>query len=485
MKKLKKLLSMGLAAALAVCAITASALAIPTSGAVGAMIETGTVTIKNAMAGVTYEFFRVFDIDGITADGKNSFITNSTWDTAVRTLTAFVTVADNGVGSLVTPKEDFNSNANNANSKAQEFALAALAAGSSIAPDETVEVKTSGTEIVSDLQYGFYVVKSSRANEDPQYTVFTLNQAAVKIDEKNPVYPQIEKLVNGVKTISTDFNDRFTYTITIKAAAGTDTYTITDTMPAYIKYVADSLKLEKKVGGTTTALDQGKDYTVDREDDNAVALTLSADLRNSLTDGDEIIITYEADLAPNEHTLNAYTNTAKLTYEGNRELSDSAAVFSGHIGFYKRDGSTNSPLADAKFVVKNAQGQYAVLEGEGLNYSFKKWTNDQDEATVITTVNSSTIHTIRGFKAGTYTLVEISAPEGYVKAEDTDIKIEEIRNEAGNITSLTTASATIINNPGSELPDTGGVGTTLFYAAGAALILCAGVLAVCKRRKKA
>lgn len=44
---------------------------------------------------------------------------------------------------------------------------------------------------------------------------------------------------------------------------------------------------------------------------------------------------------------------------------------------------------------------------------------------------------------------------------------------------------TIINSPDSQLPDTGGVGTTLFYAAGAALILCTGVLAICKHRKKA
>ena len=44
---------------------------------------------------------------------------------------------------------------------------------------------------------------------------------------------------------------------------------------------------------------------------------------------------------------------------------------------------------------------------------------------------------------------------------------------------------TIINNPGSQLPDTGGVGTTAFYLAGGALVLCAGVLAICKHRKKA
>ena len=483
MKNAKKLLAALLAAVMAIGVLAGAALADePDDEVIAAAPATGTVTIKNAMAGVTYELYRVFDIDGVTEDGKkSSFVTNDKWDAVVREISnGFYTVSGSGVGGIIIPAEDFTSN-----TKAQEFAKTVLDAGTDIQPEATEKITTSGTHTISGLTYGFYVVKSSRANENPQYTVFTLNKAAVEIDEKNPVYPQIDKLVDGQKTISTDFNDRFTYTITIKAAAGTDTYTITDTMPVCIKYVANSLKLQKKVGGVTSDLERDTNYTVTQENDDIVALTLSADLRNSLTDGDEIIITYQADLAPNENTLNAYTNTAKLTYETDREISSRAAVFSGHIGFYKVDGHTNSNLAGAQFIVKNDQGQYAVLEGEGLSYSFKEWTNAQDKATVITTVNSSTIHTIRGFKAGTYTLVEISAPDGYVKADDTDIKIEEIRNDLGYITGLSSASATIINNPGSQLPDTGGVGTTLFYAAGAALILCAGVLAVCKRRKKA
>ena len=311
-----------------------------------------------------------------------------------------------------------------------------------------------------------------------------MNKSAAEIDEKNPVYPQIEKLVDGQKTISTDFNTRFTYTITIKAA-GTDTYTVSDTMPVCIKYMVGSLKLQKKVDGVTSDLTQDTDYTVTQEDNDVVALELSAALRSSLTDGDEVIISYQADLAPNENTLNAYTNTAKLTYETNREISDRASVFSGHIGFYKVDGRTNSPLPGAQFLVKNAQGQYAVLEGSSLNCTFKEWASAPAQATRITTTDSTAIITIRGFKVGTYTLVEAQAPDGYVKADDTNIKIEAIYDKDSKITSLTTASATIINNPGSQLPATGGMGTTLFYAAGAALVLCAAVLAACKRRRKA
>lgn len=482
MKKTKKLLAALLAAVMAMGLLAGAALADETgAGSVSMAPAFGTVTIKNAMAGVNYQLYRVFDISGVTEDGKkSSFITNEKWDTVVRKIAkGFYTVSGTGVGSIIIPAEDFTLSAN-----AQQFAEAALKEGSGISPEVTETITTSGTHTFDGLTYGFYVMKSSRANENPQYTVFTLNKAAVEIDEKNPVFPQIEKLVNGQKTISTDFNTRFTYTITIKAAAGTDEYTVTDTMPECIKYVTDSLTLQKTVGSKTTDLARGTDYTVTEEDDNVVALKLSPSLRNSLTDGDEVIITYQADLAPNENTLNAYSNTAKLTYETNREISDLAAVFSGHISFYKVDGHTRSNLAGAQFILKNAQGQYAVLEGEDLTYSFKEWTGDPAQATTIITTGSPNAHTIRGLKAGTYTLVETEAPQGYVKADDTSIEIKEVRDKDG-ITGLTTAAAIIINNPGSALPDTGGVGTTLFYAAGAALVLCAAALAVCKRRRKA
>lgn len=40
----------------------------------------------------------------------------------------------------------------------------------------------------------------------------------------------------------------------------------------------------------------------------------------------------------------------------------------------------------------------------------------------------------------------------------------------------------IVNNSGATLPETGGIGTTIFYAAGALLVVGAGVLLVTKKR---
>ena len=40
----------------------------------------------------------------------------------------------------------------------------------------------------------------------------------------------------------------------------------------------------------------------------------------------------------------------------------------------------------------------------------------------------------------------------------------------------------VINTPGTELPSTGGMGTTIFYLVGAVLVLGAGVVLVTRRR---
>ena len=40
----------------------------------------------------------------------------------------------------------------------------------------------------------------------------------------------------------------------------------------------------------------------------------------------------------------------------------------------------------------------------------------------------------------------------------------------------------VVNNSGATLPETGGIGTTIFYAAGALLVVGAGVLLVTKKR---
>lgn len=492
MRKLKQTLVMLLAALMLLGTVT-------TAMAADALKTTGTVTIENAVAGVTYKLYRVFDISNIAAGGeKSSFITNEKWNTAIRGLNlGFGDFSGEEVGAAVTPRNTFADESN-----AQTFAVAVVKAANeatpAITPDEEKTVTTSGTFPISGLQYGFYVMVSSRAvgeNETSQYTVFTLNKATLAIREKNTNTPAIKKLVKVeddaqyVEAVSADFNATLNYQITVTAAAGTDEYTITDTLPAQIDYVDGTLKIQKVSGNTTTDLDSS-DYTV-TEVNRVITIKIDAEVRALLQDGDKLVITYDGKLNPNESTLTAYHNNATLTYEETKHLSDPADVFSGYISFYKKDGDTKTDLEEAKFVLTKTVGEetyYAVLTAvTNTNnvYYFEKWVKDENEATTITTTGDTTHpHIIHGLAAGTYTLVETEAPDGYIKGADTNVTITENKTK-DILTGLTAGTATIYNTPGSELPSTGGIGTTIFYIAGALLVVSAVTLLIVKRRKQA
>lgn len=47
------------------------------------------------------------------------------------------------------------------------------------------------------------------------------------------------------------------------------------------------------------------------------------------------------------------------------------------------------------------------------------------------------------------------------------------------------AKVTVVNNKGSELPSTGGMGTTIFYVVGSILVLGAAILLITKKRMSA
>ena len=89
----------------------------------------------------------------------------------------------------------------------------------------------------------------------------------------------------------------------------------------------------------------------------------------------------------------------------------------------------------------------------------------------------------KGLDSGTYYLREIEAPNGYNKlADDEEVKIEPTTDTENNKMSLAAVTAEINNNSGSELPSTGGMGTTIFYVLGSILLFGAAVLLITKKR---
>lgn len=112
-------------------------------------------------------------------------------------------------------------------------------------------------------------------------------------------------------------------------------------------------------------------------------------------------------------------------------------------------------------------------------------------------VDGNGVMTFTGLGAGTYTITELVAPDGYNKL-DTDITVVISFDENG----ATKWSATkdgetltenndglfafnVVNKAGTQLPSTGGMGTTILYVGGGLLIAAALILLVAKKRTAA
>lgn len=154
--------------------------------------------------------------------------------------------------------------------------------------------------------------------------------------------------------------------------------------------------------------------------------------------------------------------------------------------------------------VTNKEG-YNANEYDSTTQKYEKVTvvNKDTEAEEINAVgytNENGILTFEGLGAGTYTITELVAPDGYNLLKDsiTVIIAENANTQNANWTvkegvgsgDEETLSAdddnlysvTVKNNSGSELPSTGGMGTTIFYVLGSLLVVIAGVALVTKKR---
>ena len=166
-----------------------------------------------------------------------------------------------------------------------------------------------------------------------------------------------------------------------------------------------------------------------------------------------------------------------------------------------------SALKDAQFEIVDGNGNKvpvtpdSTASADGTNvYTY---TPDGTDYTVTSPESGKII--IKGVAGGDYTVNEIVAPDGYnlleagVKVnasefESSTTTLTIYKDTSGDITGTETttkqeftfdvssAAVNVVNYTGTELPSTGGVGTTLFYVIGALLMVGAFILLVTKKR---
>ncbi len=173
--------------------------------------------------------------------------------------------------------------------------------------------------------------------------------------------------------------------------------------------------------------------------------------------------------------------------------------------FTEDENGTYWLLTDGTYTTQDPNG---TIDGEAVDQTVyenvdKKYTKET-VSEIITTSETVTAQSVvgddgilrfEGLSAGTYTITEIKAPGGYNLLENPIVvTIEWTAPSEGSfecawsyentdvVNGTPTNHITIINNAGTILPSTGGIGTTIFYAVGGILVLAAVILLVTRRR---
>jgi len=219
------------------------------------------------------------------------------------------------------------------------------------------------------------------------------------------------------------------------------------------------------------------------------AATLTADAKMGDTDNpNEVELTWR-------RTNNTYFDT----------LKDCCHVYTYGIDVLKQFSDNGGNLRNVKFKLHNdTDDVFVVAEQKGGIYYAKGITTKKSDATTFVP-NSSGHIIVKGLEDDAYSLTEIATDKGYVLLKDA-VKIVIKTAESGQCekcgAKLLTASATVngkdvtmsegnavvpltvVNNPGFDLPKTGGYGTWMFTIGGVVLLGAAAFIVIRSRKHK-
>ena len=332
------------------------------------------------------------------------------------------------------------------------------------------------------------------------------------------------------------------------SAYDTYEYIFTDTLSNGLTLQEDTVQVyiavnrDDEVRGYTP-LTEGEDYTLtlNNVENGGGSFSIAFDDLKTAPYVDQgnrnfVIVTYDATLNANaEIGLDGNPNDVYLEFSNNpngdgrgRTAEDTVIVFTYELDGTKVDGeNAETKLEGAEFVLLNGGhtrvahiengklvGWIALPEGyDDNNYNeipYEAWQTLNGTTSVIMTSAAEGVFGVSGLDDGTYYLMEIKAPTGYNLLENAlrlDIAAATANGQtwagdpAAALTALTinvdqggaqngdvgtgAVALTVANNQGATLPETGGMGTTLFYVIGGLLVAGAGILLVVRLRMRA
>lgn len=484
MKLFKKLASFILAFAMVM------AIAMPS---VVMAADNGSITITGAKAGHTFEAYQIF-----TGKVSGNTLSNIEWGNGV---------SEKGKKELGDAKEKAKT-LNDSNSK--EFAY--TVSGYLTTPAASANTQdASGNYVISGLEPGYYLVKDKGPiTGQDSYTKFILQVVGDKTVAVKKQVPESYKKVKDTNdttgkttdwqdSADWDIGDKVPFQLTGTVASDYKEYKAAyqlvfhDTLSAGLTFDKNSVKVYTNDSNTPIAADQ---YTVTypATDGHTFDVTIK-DVKALDGTVTKIRVEYEATL--NEHAVIGsegnpnkmymdFSNNPNSTQGGEKGTTpeDKVIVFTYKAIVNKKDSAKN-PLTGAEFTLyKKVNGNYEPV------------------TKVLSTENEGTTFTFTGLDDGEYKLEETKTPENYNTMDPIEFKIEATHDELKDDPKLNTLTGNklsgevlfttnpaegtletdVINYKGSELPETGGMGTTVLYAAGTLMILAAAAFLVMKKK---
>lgn len=457
-------------------------------GAFAAAVNEGSITIDNAITGQTYTIYEILHLESYNKESNAySYKATAAWKD-------FVESQDIKDTYLVTNDQGYVTWAASADTAA--FAKLAQAYAANLSGNQGQIKATSATVVFDNLDLGYYLVDSTLG------TLCSLDTTNpdVTIKEKN-AEPTNEKEVEEDstnaygKTNDADIGQTVNFQSTITAQAGAENYLFHDKMSAGLTFDAvTKVTLNKATVDTanyqvvTTGLTDGCTFEV--RFTQAFCDTLKAN--------DQLVIEYTAKLNENAVVgVEGNPNESKIEYGQSDKTTttppSTTTTYTWDLDVLKYgNGDKEKVLKDAQFVLLNKdKDKVAVVVDDKIT----GWTNvpaaGEDgtipwNARTILTTNTQGKIEIDGLDADTYYLREIMAPAGYnTLKEDVEVVITgATKAEGSDSLTYTTVVAEINNQSGTELPSTGGMGTTVFYILGSVLVLGAAVVLVTRKRMK-
>lgn len=461
------------------------------SAGVFAADEKGSITIDNAVMGQSYTIYRILELESYnTADKAYSYKSTAAWSEFVNgsdVKDVYLKVNELGYVTWVEGADEA--------AFAKLVQQYAAAHAEKVGNQGTQEAKSTTVKF-ENLELGYYLVDSTLG------TLCSLNttQPDVTIKEKNGA-PTNEKTVEEDSTGAygkvndADIGQTVNFKSTITAQAGAENYLFHDKMSAGLTFTAVT---KVTLNGTDVAAENYEVVTTGLTDDCTFEVRFTQAFCDTLKANDKIVISYTATLNENAVVgVEGNPNESKIEYGQSGKTTttppSTTTTYTWDLEVLKY-GNTDKAnvLENAQFVLLNKDKNKVAVVVDG---KLTGWTNvpaaGEDgtipwNASTILTTNTQGKIEIDGLDADTYYLREIKAPAGYNGlGQDVEVKITGATKAEDSATlTYTTVVAEINNQSGTELPSTGGMGTTVFYILGSVLVLGAAVVLVTRKRMK-